>query len=203
MLYNCWKVGEMADPRMTHIPQPCAQCFSKISLSSWKVLRCFHGCDVQLLAMRSVSATEAAVIFTLEPLWGAAFAWFLLGERWGLRGWIGAAFILGKWEHFCFQMWQICALGSKLWGPCMPFQFPFDYCLPCRWEFGNASMGCSRGSHQIIKNSDCKCGSIWIGKERGHQPLGWWFFHWDKQVRETHKSLNPSLKYWKSNPKLA
>jgi drug/metabolite transporter (DMT)-like permease len=51
---------------------------------------------VQLLAMQTVSATEAAVIFTLEPLWGAAFAWFLLGERWGLRGWIGAAFILGK-----------------------------------------------------------------------------------------------------------
>jgi hypothetical protein len=58
---------------------------------------------VQLLAMRSVSATEAAVIFTLEPLWGAAFAWFLLGERWGLRGWIGAAFILGG--SLVMQVW--------------------------------------------------------------------------------------------------
>ncbi|CAK9194476.1 unnamed protein product [Sphagnum troendelagicum] len=57
----------------------------------------------ELLAMRSVGATEAAVIFTLEPLWGAAFAWFLLGERWGLRGWIGAAFILGG--SLVMQVW--------------------------------------------------------------------------------------------------
>lgn len=51
--------------------------------------------SLQLTAMRDVSATEAAVINALEPLWGAAFAWFALGERWGLRGWIGASFILG------------------------------------------------------------------------------------------------------------
>lgn len=54
---------------------------------------------MQLVAMRDVSATEAAVIYTLEPLWGAGFAWFLLGERWGFRGWLGASFILGKNKH--------------------------------------------------------------------------------------------------------
>lgn len=46
--------------------------------------------------MRDVSATETAVIYGLEPIWGAGFAWFLLGERWGMAGWIGAALILGK-----------------------------------------------------------------------------------------------------------
>lgn len=51
---------------------------------------------VQIAAMRDVSATETAVIYGLEPLWGAAFAWFLLGERWGLAGWIGAALVLGR-----------------------------------------------------------------------------------------------------------
>ncbi|KAL2478897.1 uncharacterized protein Fot_47911 [Forsythia ovata] len=49
----------------------------------------------EISAMRDVSATETAVIYGLEPLWGAGFAWFLLGERWGFAGWIGAALILG------------------------------------------------------------------------------------------------------------
>lgn len=51
---------------------------------------------LQIAAMRDVSATETAVIYGLEPIWGAGFAWFLLGERWGMMGWIGAALILGK-----------------------------------------------------------------------------------------------------------
>ncbi|KAG6421605.1 hypothetical protein SASPL_118162 [Salvia splendens] len=49
----------------------------------------------EIAALRDVSATETAVIYGLEPLWGAGFAWFLLGERWGVAGWIGAALILG------------------------------------------------------------------------------------------------------------
>ena len=49
-----------------------------------------------MAAMRDVSATETAIIYGLEPLWGAGFAWFLLGERWGAAGWIGAAFVLGN-----------------------------------------------------------------------------------------------------------
>ncbi|KAK2664512.1 hypothetical protein Ddye_003086 [Dipteronia dyeriana] len=50
---------------------------------------------IEISAMRDVSATETAVIYGLEPLWGAGFAWFLLGERWGTAGWIGAALVLG------------------------------------------------------------------------------------------------------------
>ncbi|XP_043696095.1 uncharacterized protein LOC122646583 isoform X2 [Telopea speciosissima] len=50
---------------------------------------------VEMAAMRDVSATDTAIIYGLEPLWGAGFAWFLLGERWGTAGWIGAALILG------------------------------------------------------------------------------------------------------------
>ncbi|KAK1262899.1 hypothetical protein QJS04_geneDACA011911 [Acorus gramineus] len=49
----------------------------------------------EMTAMRDVLATEAAIIYGLEPLWGAAFAWFLLGERWGTIGWIGATLVLG------------------------------------------------------------------------------------------------------------
>lgn len=47
--------------------------------------------------MRDVSATETAIIYGLEPLWGAGFAWFLLGERWSTAGWIGAALVLGRY----------------------------------------------------------------------------------------------------------
>ena len=50
----------------------------------------------QVVALRDVPATEAAMVYTVEPLWGAAFAWMLLGERWGPAGWMGAALILGK-----------------------------------------------------------------------------------------------------------
>ncbi|XP_070672276.1 uncharacterized protein [Malus domestica] len=49
---------------------------------------------VEMAAMRDVSATETAIIYSLEPVWGAAFAWFLLGERWGATGWVGAALVL-------------------------------------------------------------------------------------------------------------
>ncbi|TKY69308.1 membrane protein [Spatholobus suberectus] len=51
--------------------------------------------QLQMAAMCDVSATETAMIYGLEPVWGAGFAWFLLGERWGSTGWIGAALVLG------------------------------------------------------------------------------------------------------------
>jgi len=41
-----------------------------------KMLNAFSMC-FQMGAMRDVSATEAAVIYGVEPVWGAAFAWFL------------------------------------------------------------------------------------------------------------------------------
>ena len=45
-------------------------------------------------AVQDVSSTEAAIIYTLEPVFGAAFAYYLLGERWGMSGWVGAALIV-------------------------------------------------------------------------------------------------------------
>jgi len=44
--------------------------------------------------MRDVSATETAIIYGLEPVWGAAFAWVMLGERWGMTGFVGAILII-------------------------------------------------------------------------------------------------------------
>lgn len=41
-----------------------------------------------------VPAGHAALVFTLEPLWAAFFAWILIGEMWTMRGFIGAGLII-------------------------------------------------------------------------------------------------------------
>ena len=48
-----------------------------------------------MVSLRDVSAAEAAMVYTLEPLYGAALAWLILGETLGPSGWLGAALILG------------------------------------------------------------------------------------------------------------
>ncbi|GAA0145445.1 hypothetical protein LIER_05637 [Lithospermum erythrorhizon] len=69
------------------------------------------GLWAEIDAMRNVSATETAVIYGMEPLWGAGFAWFLLGERWGAAGWIGAALMLGG--SLMVQIFGALNSGSK------------------------------------------------------------------------------------------
>lgn len=66
-----------------------------------------------MAAMRDVSATETAIIYGLEPLWGAGFAWFLLGERWGAVGWIGAALVLGNFHVLLIINRFVSVLGYK------------------------------------------------------------------------------------------
>ncbi|WP_456411416.1 DMT family transporter [Oceanithermus sp.] len=46
------------------------------------------------LGQRSVPAPEAAVVYSMEPVWAAIFAYFVLGEVLGLRGWLGGALIV-------------------------------------------------------------------------------------------------------------
>ena len=53
-----------------------------------------HRCNLQVVALHDVSSTDAAIIYTMEPVLGAAFAYALLGERWGHLGWAGAALIV-------------------------------------------------------------------------------------------------------------
>jgi len=49
----------------------------------------------QAWAQRRISATHAAILFALEPVFAALFAAWLLGERLGGRGLAGAASVLG------------------------------------------------------------------------------------------------------------
>ncbi|MGG6269810.1 DMT family transporter [Leptolyngbya sp. AN03gr2] len=48
----------------------------------------------QTQAQRWVSASEAALLYTLEPVFASLFSFFWLNEALGIRGYIGAAFIL-------------------------------------------------------------------------------------------------------------
>ncbi|GBF87729.1 hypothetical protein Rsub_00440 [Raphidocelis subcapitata] len=47
----------------------------------------------ELVALQDVSSTDAAMIYSLEPVVGALMALVFLGERWGPMGWAGGATI--------------------------------------------------------------------------------------------------------------
>lgn len=54
--------------------------------------------------MHDVSSADAAIIYTLEPVLGAGLGYAMLGERWGMAGWVGAALIVAS------------SLGSQFFG---------------------------------------------------------------------------------------
>lgn len=54
------------------------------------------GLIMEIVALQDVSSTEAAIIYTLEPVFGAAFGYYMLEERWGTSGWVGAGLIVGS-----------------------------------------------------------------------------------------------------------
>jgi drug/metabolite transporter (DMT)-like permease len=49
---------------------------------------------LQALAQRVVPAYAAALIFALEPVFAAIFAYFMLGETLSLQGWLGGALVV-------------------------------------------------------------------------------------------------------------
>ena len=48
------------------------------------------------MALKDVSSTECALIYSMEPVLGAGFAFMALGERWGPTGWLGAGLIVAS-----------------------------------------------------------------------------------------------------------
>lgn len=68
---------------------------ANVMLVLWAgVCICWLSTVLQMRGQSLVSASEAVIIFTSTPLWAALMAW-PLGERFGPRGIIGAALILG------------------------------------------------------------------------------------------------------------
>jgi drug/metabolite transporter (DMT)-like permease len=49
----------------------------------------------QTWAQARTTSTRTAIILSMEPVFAALFAWWWLGERMGLWGWMGAGLILG------------------------------------------------------------------------------------------------------------
>lgn len=49
----------------------------------------------ETIAMRTISASETALVMSSEPLWAAVFAWALVGEILGFLGFVGGLFIVG------------------------------------------------------------------------------------------------------------
>ena len=49
---------------------------------------------LQTVGQKSVSAERAAVIYAMDPVYGALFAWLVIGENLGIRGITGAFFIV-------------------------------------------------------------------------------------------------------------
>ena len=49
---------------------------------------------IQSVEQQFTTASHAGLIFTLEPVFSAVFAFFLLGERLGVKGYIGASLML-------------------------------------------------------------------------------------------------------------
>lgn len=49
---------------------------------------------LELVALRWVSSVDAAIVYTTEPVLGAIIAWFVLGERFGPMGFLGAVIII-------------------------------------------------------------------------------------------------------------
>ena len=50
----------------------------------------------ETVALKYIPSEKASVLYTTEPLWGAAFAYVLLGERMGVNGYVGGALILAS-----------------------------------------------------------------------------------------------------------
>ena len=49
---------------------------------------------LELVALRWVSSVDAAIVYTTEPVLGGVIAWCVLGERFGPKGFLGAAIIV-------------------------------------------------------------------------------------------------------------
>ncbi|KAK6281324.1 hypothetical protein POUND7_015149, partial [Theobroma cacao] len=66
-------------------------------IQAYSRLGCSYGWSTYkfyIAIVHDVSATETTITYGLEPVWGASFTWFLLGERWSDTGWIGASLVL-------------------------------------------------------------------------------------------------------------
>jgi drug/metabolite transporter (DMT)-like permease len=83
-----WTMSEGFDPRFVATPTAWAAVLYLGVIAT--ALTAF----LQTKGQQRVSAPEAAVIYASEPMWAAFFAALVFDERFGPRGWLGAAAIV-------------------------------------------------------------------------------------------------------------
>ncbi|MDF2839810.1 MAG: RhaT [Clostridia bacterium] len=66
---------------------------------------------MQVTAQKFTSASHVALIFTMEPVFGASISWLLLNERLGLKGFIGGGFIISA---MLISEFDFLALKNKI-----------------------------------------------------------------------------------------
>ena len=66
---------------------------------------------LQAIGQQHVAPHEAAIIYTLDPVYGALFGWLLLGEELHLLGFVGMALVLAAngarrlpWQHLLLRV---------------------------------------------------------------------------------------------------
>lgn len=69
----------------------------------------------QTQAQRWIAASEAALLYTLEPVFASLFSFFWLHEALGIRGYVGAALILFATLISQFSIKTFLKKGSRLW----------------------------------------------------------------------------------------
>lgn len=85
----CWVWALPELPELARLPAPAVLAvvylaIAATALTTW----------LQTLAQRVVPAYGAALIFALEPVFAAVFAYWLLAETLGPRGWLGGALVV-------------------------------------------------------------------------------------------------------------
>lgn len=86
----------MYSPVPLHATSETSGLLSKAGSGLYSVDDVSHQQQYPAWLYRSAGIDRQSLRCAAEPLWGALFAWTLLGERWGATGWLGAALIVGS-----------------------------------------------------------------------------------------------------------
>ena len=116
----------------------------------------------QVVALRLISSTEAALIFALEPVTGAAFAYCLLGERCVLRTLCALCMLCS----LCALLAAACAargcLRAPLLGGCPGMRRTQELCCPL-W-LNDVECTCLECTCLFWNTHACRWGPLgWVG----------------------------------------
>lgn len=86
-----WTLNDLTALLSTFVPDTSQSLAAVAYLAFVTTALCNY---IQAIGQRGVSAERAAIVFAMDPVYGAIFAWFLLGETFGVQGLIGASCIV-------------------------------------------------------------------------------------------------------------